>query len=83
MNFVGECQECQRLAAEYESATMEWFRAQGQLRVAEFSREEASSNRIAAELSAISKRRDAIREAVNKHGLEMHAVLAAASGRGR
>jgi len=76
MNFVAECKECQRLAAEYEAATMEWFRAQGQLRVAQFSHEQESSDRLRDELSAISGRRDQLREATGKHELERHAEVA-------
>lgn len=80
MNFAGACKECRRLSAEYEAATMEWFRVQGQLRVAEYSREEESSNRIIAELSLITARRHALREAIQQHELEMHPRTASASG---
>jgi len=80
MNFSGTCKECQRLSAEYEAATMEWFRVQGQLRVAEYSREEESSNRIIAELSLIAARRHALRQAAEKHELEVHPRVASASG---
>jgi hypothetical protein len=79
MNVVGGCTECQRLSAEYEAATMEWFRVQGQLRVAEFSREKSASSRIIAELSLISARRQALREAADKHRQEMHPRVAVAS----
>ena len=77
MSFAGECKECQRLSAEYEAATMEWFRVQGQLRVAEYSREKESSNRIVAELSLITARRQALREAKEEHELTMHPRTAA------
>jgi hypothetical protein len=80
MSFAGACNECQRLSAEYEAATLEWFRVQGQLRVAEYSREEKSSNRIIAELSAITSRRHALREAIQQHELEAHPRAASASG---
>ena len=78
MSFAGDCKECQRLSAEYEAATMEWFRVQGQLRVAEYSRESESSNRIVAELSLIASRRHALREAIEKHELEIHPRTATA-----
>jgi hypothetical protein len=78
MNFVGTCAECKRLSADYESATMEWFRVQGQLRVAEYSREDDSSTRIIAELSIITARRHALREAAEKHDMEMHPRVATA-----
>jgi hypothetical protein len=80
MKFVSGCKECQRLSAEYEAATLEWFRVQGQLRVAEFSREENSSNRIIAELSVITARRHALRETVGQHQLDMHPRVATVGG---
>jgi hypothetical protein len=76
----GSCALCQRLSAEYEAATLEWFRVQGQLRVAEYSRAEESSNRIIAELSAITARRNALREAIEKHNNESHPRVATATG---
>jgi hypothetical protein len=78
MSFAGDCKECRRLSAEYEAATMEWFRVQAQLRVAEYSRESESSNRIIAELSQIASRRHALREAVEKHELDEHPRAATA-----
>lgn len=78
MNSSGECRQCQRLSAEYEAATMEWFRVQGQLRVAEYSREADASSRIVAELSQIAARRHDLREAMKKHELETHPRAAAA-----
>ena len=78
MSFAGDCKECQRLSAEYEAATMEWFRVQGQLRVAEYSREGESTGRIIAELSLIASRRHALREAAEKHELEKHPRTATA-----
>jgi hypothetical protein len=80
MNFVGTCEECRRISAAYEAATMDWFRVQGQLRVAEYSREEEASSRIIAELSAITARRQALREEAEKHDIEAHPRAAAASG---
>jgi hypothetical protein len=80
MKFVGTCDECKRLSAEYEAATMEWFRVQGQLRVAEYSREDDSSSRIVAELSVITARRHALREEAEKHEFDVHPRVAAASG---
>jgi hypothetical protein len=79
MNFVAACKDCQRLSAEYEAVTMEWFRVQGQLRVAEYSREKESSDRIIAELSLLTGRRHALREAIEKHELEAHPRTAKAN----
>ena len=72
MNSPDECGLCRRLAAEYEAATMEWFRVQGQLRVAEYARDEKATNRIIAELSGIAARRHTLREAKEKHEIETH-----------
>jgi hypothetical protein len=80
VNVVPGCVECQRLSAEYEVATMEWFRVQAQLRVAEYSREEESSNRLIAELNAITSRRHALREAAEQHANDIHPRTATASG---
>ena len=71
-NLPDECEICRRLSDEYEAATMEWFRVQGQLRVAEYARDENATSRIIAELSTISARRQALREAREKHELEEH-----------
>lgn len=80
MNFVPGCEVCQRLSAEYEIATMDWFRVQGQLRIAEYSREKESSNQLIEELSVITGRRHTLREAVEKHAIEVHPRTKAASG---
>jgi NMD protein affecting ribosome stability and mRNA decay len=78
MRFISDCQDCQRLSGEYEAATMEWFRVQGQLRVAEYSRDEDSTTRIIAELSQIASRRHALRDEAEKHEIEMHPRTAVA-----
>jgi hypothetical protein len=66
------CEECRRLSAAYEAATMEWFRLQGQLRVAEYSREAEASDRIVAELNRIARRRQSLREEIENHDLAVH-----------
>lgn len=80
MTSACDCRECKRLSAEYETATMEWFRVQGQLRVAEYSRDEDAMNRIISELSAITTRRHALRESLQEHELETHPRASSASG---
>jgi hypothetical protein len=72
MNAPDGCEVCRRLAGEYEAATMEWFRVQGQLRIAEYARDENATNRTIAELSGIAERRHALREAKEKHELDVH-----------
>lgn len=83
MNFVDGCAECQRISAEYESATMEWFRVQNQLRIAEYSRDDEMSNRIVTELEAIAKRRQGLRESGQQHIQSIHPRQAAASSQNR
>lgn len=73
------CEECRRLSAAYEAATMEWFRLQGQLRVAEYSREAEASDRIVAELNQIARRRQALREEIETHNLDAHPRMSTAS----
>jgi hypothetical protein len=72
MNSPVACEVCNRLATDYEAATMEWFRVQGQLRIAEHSRDENASSRIIAQLSEIAERRHALRSAREQHELEKH-----------
>ena len=72
MKTMEGCKECRRFSAAYESATMEWFRLQGQLRVAEFSREPEASDKIVAELNLIARRRQGIREETENHNLTAH-----------
>jgi hypothetical protein len=51
---------------------MEWFRSQGQLRVAEYAREREASHQIVAELNVVSRRRQALREEAEEHALAAH-----------
>ncbi len=79
MDFVEACKECQRLSSAYEAATMEWFRLQGQLRIAEYSREEEASHRIVAEINSTARRRHSIREETENHNRIVHARTSSAS----
>jgi hypothetical protein len=79
MAFTEGCEECRRISAAYEAATMDWFRLQGQLRVAEYSREAEASDKIVAELNAIAKRRQALREEAENHNLAAHPRTSTAS----
>lgn len=78
MNFIESCEVCQSLSEAYETATMEWFRVQGQLRVAEFSHDDDVSGRIVAELTEIAKRRQALKQRVESHQLEAHPKVSTA-----
>ena len=83
MNFVDGCAECQRISAEYEAATMEWFRVQNQLRIAEYSRDDEMSNTIVKELEGIARRRQGLRESADKHIQNFHprrAVVSSSRG---
>jgi hypothetical protein len=73
------CEDCRRLSAAYEAATMEWFRLQGQMRVAEYSRDAEASDNIVAELNAIARRRQALREEIENHNLAVHPRTSTAS----
>jgi len=75
MNFVANCKECQRLSVAYEAVTIEWFRVQGQLRVAEFSRENGLSHTIVGELTKLAAHRQAVREEAEKHTLDAHPLV--------
>jgi hypothetical protein len=69
---VEGCAECQRISAAYEAATLEWFRLQGQLRIAEYSSAERESDSLVAELTAVAKRRQTLREEASTHTLDAH-----------
>lgn len=58
---------------------MEWFRLQGQLRIAEYSRDKEASDRIVGELNAAAKRRQALREEIEAHNLSAHPRTSTAS----
>jgi hypothetical protein len=79
VSFMESCEECRRLSDAYEAATMEWFRLQGQLRVAEYSREAEASDSIVAELNLVAKRRQALREEIENHNLIAHPRTSTAS----
>ena len=72
LKFAEGCEECRRLSAAYEAATMEWFRLQAQLRVAEYSREPEASHEIVDELNAVSGRRQTLREEGERHFADAH-----------
>jgi hypothetical protein len=78
LEIVESCAECRRLSSLYEGVTIEWFRVQGQLGVADHLRDETLSDRIVAELTTISKRRRTLREAIDNHILEDHPQVATA-----
>ena len=79
MSPVDGCAECQRISAAYEAATLEWFRLQGQLRIAEYSNAERESDNLVAELTAVARRRQALREAASQHALAAHSRATGAS----
>ena len=64
------CVECRRLSDAYESATMTWFRVEGQFRIAEFGHDKAAVKELASELAAIGERRSALRDALARHKAE-------------
>ena len=67
MNLVEACGACQRLSADYEAATMEWFRIQSQLRIAEYSHDDQAANRIMDELTDVARKRQTLRESIDRH----------------
>lgn len=79
MNCSDDCADCKRLARSYESVTIEWFRVQGQLRIASFSRDQTASDRIVAELTGIGQRREQLRRETDDHVAERHPRAACAS----
>jgi hypothetical protein len=78
LNFVDDCNECKRFSANYEAVTMQWFRVQGELRIAAWSRDQIASDRIVAELTRIGRRREQLREAAETHIDAAHPRVASA-----
>lgn len=72
MKFVEGCPECQRVSDLYETATIEWFRVQNQLGIAEHLRDSAASADIVAELAEIAKRRQSLRDEAAHHLAQGH-----------
>ena len=79
IDAIDRCSECERLSMDYETITMEWFRAQNQLRIVEFSGDDEASARIVDELSAIASRRRTLRDALAEHIERAHPRQASAS----
>lgn len=82
MRFVEKCAECERISADYEAATIEWFRLQNQLTIAEHARDDAASDAIVAELTVIAAQRERLRESADQHFAEVHPAKAAPSTMG-
>jgi len=80
MNFVEGCAECQRLSGLYEAATLEWFRVQSQLGIAECLRDSEASAGIVAELAAIAKRRQNLRDSLAEHVAQDHPARTLTAG---
>jgi hypothetical protein len=79
MNVAEACAECLRLSDAYETVTMAWFRLEGNLRIAEYGRDEESSRNLAQELTEIADRRLVLRSAMNQHQQSSHPRAAAAA----
>ena len=83
MNSVKGCAECHRLSESYEKATMAWFRLEGNLRIAEYGRDEESVLALVRELAATGEQRDSLRSAIARHQSETHPKASTASGHSR
>ncbi len=80
MNFVAECPECRRISGKYETATIEWFRVQSQLGIAEHLRDPKLSAKIVGELALIGKRRQTLRDVSDRHIGRAHKSVVANGG---
>ncbi len=61
------CADCDRLSADYESATIRWFRLDSQMQIAEFGRDPEASSMIARERAMVDDRRQALKRALHEH----------------
>ena len=80
MNFVEDCPECKRLSGKYEAATIEWFRIQQQLGIAEHLRDPKTSAKIVSELASLAKVRQLMRASAEHHLARSHAAMKARGG---
>jgi hypothetical protein len=78
LNFVDDCSECKRFSNNYEAVTMQWFRVQGELRIAAWSRDQSASDKIVAELTRIGKHREEVRASAEAHIDAAHPRVASA-----
>ncbi len=67
------CPDCERLSAEYESATIRWFRLDSQRQIAQFGRDPEASSRIDVELAHVDEVRKSMRQALRNHISLSHA----------
>jgi hypothetical protein len=75
------CADCERLSADYESATIRWFRLDSQMHIAEYGHDRDATTRIAGELAHVDEVRKSMRQALRdhislKHGKSTHAFAA-------
>jgi hypothetical protein len=61
------CADCEKLSANYESATIRWFRLDSQRQIAEYGHDREASNRIAGELARVDELRKSMRQALREH----------------
>lgn len=69
---IQHCVKCSQLARAYEAETMNWFRLEGHLRIAEYGRDEDGAQKIALELDAVIRRRAELRIATDLHNTSAH-----------
>jgi hypothetical protein len=66
-NSSASCPDCERLSADYESATIRWFRLDSQMQIAQFGLDPESSDRIGVELARVDEMRKSMRQALRSH----------------
>ena len=71
-NGSSTCAECEKLSAEYESATIRWFRLDNQMRIAEFGLDPEASARIASERAGVGELRLSLRRKLHDHFSQQH-----------
>ena len=72
MELVRGCIECGRLSESYETETLNWFRLEGQLRVAEYARDQNAIRKISGDLEATIGKRTELRAAIEQHEAAFH-----------
>lgn len=73
MNHASEsCTDCERLSADYESATIRWFRLDSQMQIAEFGLDREASTLIELERAAVDEHRQSLKRALHEHVCQRH-----------
>lgn len=79
MEFIGKCDECQRLWREYSAATNEHIKLESKLKLAALSRDDEAVIDLTPRVERAGERRLQAREAIRAHEKVAHTVADSAA----